>query len=155
MGIFNRESKGYRTEPVNIDVERGRLQFFARVTGIRDAIHFDIEAARTAGYPDIVAPPTFQVVIGFLASAELERQGHQSVTSLINADYKRLLHATERCDYHDKIYAGDQVAVVTEVSDFQDKKNGALEFAHLTVELSHPVRGILVTVSRSLVHRLE
>ena len=54
-GLFDRSTKGRTLAPVSVQVERGRIRFFAKSLGETDPIHFDIDAARAAGYPDLVA----------------------------------------------------------------------------------------------------
>jgi hypothetical protein len=76
------------------------------------------------------------------------------VPSLIGCNFARLLHGEERYDYHGLIFAGDRLAVTTEIVDFEYKKGGALEFAHMRTEVRHAERGLLVVITRSLVHRL-
>src|SRR3546814_6887488 len=52
-GLFKRETKGFVTAPVTLQLERGRMQFFAHLLGETDPIFNDPMAARAQGYPDI------------------------------------------------------------------------------------------------------
>ncbi len=40
-------------------VERGKIREYAMALGLEDPVHWDVEAAREAGYANILAPPTF------------------------------------------------------------------------------------------------
>ena len=153
-GLFDRATTGLRSEPVQFEVEAGRISFLAETLGESDPIHHDRAAAHAAGYPDVVAPPTFAMVIDLETGRALERRGERSILSRIGCDYRRLLHGEERYDYHGLIFAGDSLSIVTEVVGFEDKKGGALELAHLRSEIRHPERGVVATITRSLVHRL-
>lgn len=153
-GIFDRSMLGRSTETVEVEVEAGRVIFFAETIGEIDPIHRDRAAARAAGHPDVVAPATFATVIDMEASRLVELRGGKGVMALIDSDFRRLLHAEERYDYGGLIYAGDVLSVRSEVVGFEDKKGGALEFAHIRTLIGHPLRGPLVTITRSLVHRL-
>lgn len=153
-GLFNRSTKGLITDPVEFQVEAGRISFFAETLGERNPVHHDRAAAQAAGHPDVVAPPTFAIVVDLETGRALERQGKPSVLARIGCDYRRLLHGEERYDYHGAIHAGDRLSITTEVLGFEDKKGGALELAHLRSEIRHPERGLLVSITRSLVHRL-
>jgi len=153
-GLFDRTTVGQKTVPMVFDVEAGRISFFAEVLGENAAIHHDRAAARAAGFPDVVAPPSFAMVVDLEAGRKLERAGHRSLATLIGCDYTRLLHGEERYDYTGLIFAGDRLSIETEVMGFEDKKGGALELAHLRARISHPDRGVLVTITRILVHRL-
>jgi len=53
-----------RAYPVHtVSVTAVDIRRFATATGETDPIHFDTEAARAAGHPDIVAPPMFYVLL--------------------------------------------------------------------------------------------
>jgi acyl dehydratase len=44
------------------EVGKEKIGEYARVLGIENPVHFDREAARSAGFRDVVAPPMFCVV---------------------------------------------------------------------------------------------
>jgi acyl dehydratase len=154
LGRFDRSSEGNETAPISIAVERGALIFFAETVGETDPACLDAEAARRVGYPDVLAAPTYGAVIDMAAARETARRGGRGVLSLVGADMRVLLHGSETYAYHGPIFAGDTLIHVTKVLGFSDAKNGKLEFAHLETKISHAVRGNLVTVQRSLIHRL-
>jgi len=153
-GFFKRDTKGTKTELITFDVEAGRISFFCETLGEMNPIHHDADAARAAGFRGIVAPPTFAMVVDTETGRTAERAGKASLPTLIGCNFARLLHGEERYDYHGLIFAGDRLAVSTEILGFEDKKGGALEFAHMRTEIRHAERGLLVTITRSLVHRL-
>ncbi len=153
-GIFDRTKKGVRLQPIGVPIERGRIRFFARMLGETDPVYFDIAGAKAKGFPDIVAPPSFFVVIEASANEERARQGQTPTAALINCDYRYLLHGDEHYDYIGPMFAGDEVTLMMAVVDFYDKKGGAMEFVTIESELSHPVRGTLVRARRTLLHRL-
>jgi len=153
-GIFDRSTKGRVLEPVAVRIERGRIQFFAQVLGVTDPIHFDLEAARAQGYPDLVAPPSFFAVIDQAANEERGRRGQPSSATLVNVDYRYLLHGDETYEYLGLIFAGDEISFTTTVADFFDKKGGEMEFVTFVSELRHAERGVLVRATRNLLHRL-
>lgn len=153
-GIFDRSKLGQKTKPVAFEVEAGRIAFFSETIGERNPIHFDKAAAEAAGYPGVVAPATFAIVVDLEAGKALSKQGDSGALDFINCDFGRLLHGEERYEYGGLIYAGDTLTVETEVMGFEDKKGGALEFAYLRTTIDHPDRGTLITITRSLVHRL-
>lgn len=153
-GIFHRNRRGEETRPVSVTIERDRIRFFASVLGEMGAIHHDVEAAREAGYPDLVATPSFHFVVEACADEERHRQGELSVPDWIGCDLRYLLHGGEECRYEKPIFAGETVDVVVKILDFHEKKGGALEFAELETCITHPVRGLIMTSRRSLIHRL-
>ncbi|MDQ1531953.1 MAG: hypothetical protein QOE37_2058 [Microbacteriaceae bacterium] len=87
------------TEPYLVG--REKVREFARAVGSRDPLSLDPEAARAAGYPDVVAPPTFAVVVQERTLAQLladERAG---------IDFSRVVHGDQRFSYERPIVAGD------------------------------------------------
>jgi len=153
--IFERSLLGHRSDPIGFTVERGAIRFFAETIGETNPICLDERAARAAGYPDIVAPPTYAIVIEMLTYRQPSMDGRKPMLDLINCDQRRLLHGEERYDYAGLIFAGDQVEVSSLVRAFEDKKGGALELAYVDTTIAHAARGILVTASRCLIHQLS
>lgn len=153
-GIFDRGVAGVATPPVTVTVERDRIRFLCKVLGITDPVHHDVTAARAAGHPDLLAPPSFPMVVEAMADDERARRGLPNLFELLRCDFRRLLHGNETYRYHGAIYAGDALELVTEIRGFEDKKGGALEIADVGLRISHAGRGLIVTASRTLIHRL-
>ena len=152
-GLFDRSTKGLSFDPVTVQVERDRVRFFAQVLGASDPIHFDVVAAQAEGHHDLVAPPSFFMVIESMARDESQRAGHVSPLERIGCDFRYLLHGDEQYDYRGLIYAGDVLKLTTTVVDFYEKKGGALEFATLRSVVEHEVRGVLVNATRTMLHK--
>lgn len=113
---------GRTTPPQTIDVEKGRLKFFAKAIGETDPIYSDEAAAKAAGHKTIPAPPT----IGFCL--EMETNSLWDNIAAMGVPVGKILHGSQTFTYHAPIYAGDQITFVTKVSDIYAKKGGALEF---------------------------
>ncbi|TMK23734.1 MAG: MaoC family dehydratase, partial [Actinobacteria bacterium] len=58
----NTKAIGKRYEPVVYAVGREKVREYARAVGETNPVHLDLQAARDAGYADVVAPPMFAVV---------------------------------------------------------------------------------------------
>jgi acyl dehydratase len=52
-------------------VGREKIREFAAAIGATDPEYHDPEAARAIGYPDVVAPPTFPIVVTMAASRQV------------------------------------------------------------------------------------
>ena len=52
-------------------VGREKIREFATAIGATDAAYHDPEAARALGYADVVAPPTFPIVVTMAASRQI------------------------------------------------------------------------------------
>jgi len=122
--------------------------------GERNLIHHDVTAARAAGYADLVAPPSFFMVVEALANEIRARRKLISSAQLVKCDYRYLLHGDERFFYQAPILAGEEVVHETRVVDFYDKKGGAMEFVTFESTISNATRGVLVRAQRTLLHRL-
>jgi acyl dehydratase len=87
------------TEPYLVG--REKVREFALAVGSRDPLSLDPVAAQAAGHPDVVAPPTFAVVVQERTLAQLladERAG---------VDFSRVVHGDQRVSYRRPIVAGD------------------------------------------------
>ena len=113
---------GHKLGTFDVDVEKGRLRFFAKVIGETNPIYSDEAAARAAGHPGLPMPPTF---LFCLAGEGIDRA---SLLKLLNWDLGRILHAEQSFTYHKMAYAGDVLTFQTEVADLYEKKGGALQF---------------------------
>jgi len=56
------EAIGKEWPAMTYEVGKEKIGEYARVLGIENPVHFDREAARAAGFRDVVAPPMFAVV---------------------------------------------------------------------------------------------
>jgi acyl dehydratase len=113
---------GRSQEPFTVELERGRLQFFSRVIGETDPVYLDPEAARAAGHPDVLAPPT--VLFGL----ELERADTLGFLEGEGVDLTRVLHGEQRFTYLADAHAGDRLRFESTFVDTYSKRGGALEF---------------------------
>jgi acyl dehydratase len=153
-GLFDRSTKGHALPTVSVEVERGRIRFFAKALGEPDPIHSDIAAAQAAGYPDLPAPPSFFMAIEAMADEERARLGQPSLITLLRCDFRRLLHGDESYAYSGLVFAGDTLQFDTKIIDFYEKKGGLMEFVTIESTVSHAARGTLITATRTLLHRL-
>lgn len=153
-GLFDRSTKGHALPAVSVDVERGKIRFFAKALGETNPVHSDVAAAQAANYPDLAAPPSFFMAIEALAEEERARLGQPSLITLLKCDFRRLLHGDESYAYNGLIFAGDTLKFDTKIIDFYEKKGGLMEFVTIESTVSHAARGTLITATRTLLHRL-
>lgn len=114
--------KGVTDETMTIRVDPARLRAFAEAIGENRDLYRDAQAARAAGYPGIPAPPTFHFSLGLERSRPLGMLEDRGVELL------RVLHGEQRFRYENLAFAGDTLAVSRRVSDYFEKKDGALKF---------------------------
>ena len=120
--MIDRKFIGHELPASVLQIERGRLAFFAKAIGETNPVYTDPAAARDAGYADLPAPPTF------LFSAELDSGGTERLLSDLDVPIAKILHGEQSFSYLKPVVAGDTVVVRSRITDIYDKKNGALEF---------------------------
>jgi len=120
--MIDRRHIGHQLPPFQVEVEKGRLRFFAKATGQTDPIYTDEAAARDAGHPGLPVPPTFFFCL------EMEAPNPAAIRELLGMDYRSLLHGEQGFSYYTMAYAGDTLTFRQRIEDIYDKKNGALEF---------------------------
>ncbi len=128
--MIDRKWIGYELPHSVLPIERGRLQFFAKVIGETDPVYTDAVAAQAAGHRDLLAPPTF------IFAAELDSGAVIALLAVLDVPVAKLLHGEQGFTFHRSVCAGDTVTVRSTVTDICAKKNGALEFV---VKTSHAV----------------
>jgi acyl dehydratase len=115
-------AKAIQLAPLEVEVERGRLRFYAKVTGQTDPVYLDVDAARAAGHPDLPVPLTFFFSLG------LEAADPFGLLDRLGIDLRLVLHGEQSFTYHRLAYAGDRLSLIERIVDVYTKRSGALEF---------------------------
>lgn len=108
--------------PFSVEVERGRLRAFSRITGQDDPVYSDVAAAQTAGFPSLPVPPTF------LFCLEMEGPKPMEMHERLGIDYSHLLHGEQHFRYHRMAFAGETLRFAPRITDQYQKKGGSLKF---------------------------
>jgi acyl dehydratase len=120
--MIDRKHVGKVLPKAVLDIEKGRLKFFAKAIGETNPIYTDEAAAKAAGYASLPAPPTF------IFAAELDASTLVPAIRDMGINLDRILHGEQQFTYLAPIVAGDTITVESKFTDLYDKKNGALEF---------------------------
>ena len=96
------------TEPYLVG--REKVREFARAVFATNPINLDVDAARAAGHSDIVAPPTFAVVVQERTLAQLLAEPDAGI------DFTRVVHGDQRFTSSRPIVAGDELTATLTVS---------------------------------------
>ncbi|TFC31852.1 MaoC family dehydratase [Cryobacterium sp. TMT2-18-3] len=91
-------------------VGREKVREFSRVVFATSPINLDPEAARAAGYADVVAPPTFAVVVQEATLAQLLAVPDAGI------DFTRVVHGDQRFMFSRPIVAGDELTATLHVA---------------------------------------
>lgn len=108
--------------PFTVAVTAERIRGYADAIGDPNPIRRDSSAARTAGYRDVVAPPTFGFTITLLAN--------QSDLALADVGFtmNEALHGEQAFEYGSPICAGDLLTGRQRIADLREKKQGTMLF---------------------------
>ncbi|MGK5557328.1 MaoC family dehydratase N-terminal domain-containing protein [Actinomadura kijaniata] len=101
------------TEPY--EVSRVKIREFADAIGDRNPAYRDPEAAKALGHPDVIAPPTFPIVVSLgnpaLADPEL------------GLNYAMVVHGEQRFEYTRPVRAGDVLTCTSTVTEIRSIGN--------------------------------
>jgi acyl dehydratase len=96
------------------EVSRVKLAEFADAIGDPNPVYRDRAAAQEAGFADVIAPPTFPIVISMASSSRaLAEPG-------LNLNYAMVVHGEQRFEYSRPLRAGDVVTAQVTISDIRD-----------------------------------
>lgn len=101
-------------------VGREKIREFARAVKATSPIHFEVDAAQAAGYVDLVAPPTFAIILAQKADAALIQDESAGI------DFSRIVHADQRFTHHRPIIAGDELVTEVHVDNVRVMGAGAM-----------------------------
>jgi acyl dehydratase len=110
----NRDYAGHTfpaTEPY--EVSRVKIAEFADAIGDPNPLYTDREAARAAGYPDVIAPPTFPIVITMAASRRAVSDPG------LGLNYAMVVHGEQRFRYSRPLHAGDVVTAQATITSIR------------------------------------
>ncbi|GAA5317556.1 MAG: MaoC family dehydratase N-terminal domain-containing protein [Candidatus Pelagadaptatus aseana] len=145
--MLDRSKIGHEFPSFSVDIEKGRLKFFAKAIGETNPVYTDEEAARAAGFKALPAPPTFMM------SVDLDAPEFLPMLSLLEMDLGRVLHGAQDFEYIGQIYAGDTITQTSKILDMFDKKGGALEFIVLESAYTNQDGELVGKAQQTIVYR--
>jgi acyl dehydratase len=116
----NPSAVGKTYPPTTYAVGREKVREYAAAVGETNPLYFDVDAARAAGYGDLVAPPMFAVVYGARAV------GPAIVDPEVGIDFARMLHAGQEFVWGPLVVAGDEIITTASVKDISER--GGMNF---------------------------
>ena len=127
------------------EVSRVKIADFADAIGEQSELCRDREAAIKAGYPDVIAPPTFAVVISMASSGEVNADPE------LGLDYSMVVHSDQGFSYSRPLHAGDVVVATTTVDSI--KSVGSMSILVTSTEIVTVDGEHVVTARSTLVER--
>jgi acyl dehydratase len=110
---------GKRFAPVVYAVGREKVREYALAVGETDPLHLDPEAARAAGFRDVVAPPMFAVVYSAPA------MGPAIFDPDVGLDFARMVHGGQEFRWGPLVVAGDEITTTVAVKDISERAGNA------------------------------
>jgi acyl dehydratase len=99
------------------EVSRVKIAEFATAIGEPSPLCRDRAAAQAAGYPDVIAPPTFAIVVGAANSARVTHDPGLGV------NYAMVVHGEQSFSHARPIHAGDVLVSQTTVESIRPVRN--------------------------------
>jgi acyl dehydratase len=126
-------------------VGREKIREFSRAVFSTSPLSEDVAAARAAGYSDLVAPPTFAVVVQELTLHQLLSEPDAGI------DFSRVVHGDQRFSFSRPIVAGDELTATLAVSSIKSLGGHSMVTAESVVvaaDGSHVVTAVSTLVVR-------
>ena len=123
-------------------VGREKVREFATAIGETSPLCHDVAAAQAAGYPDLVAPPTFAfaLTMGAMNDAMFDPD--------LGLVYAMAVHGAQHFAYQRAIVAGDEITVTCRIADIAVR--GSNEVLTTSSELTDS-GGQLVATTREVI----
>jgi acyl dehydratase len=101
-------------------VGREKIREYAAAVGETNPLHLDVEAAKAAGYADLVAPPMFVVVYAMPSVSEA------MLDPEVGINFAMMVHGAQEFAWGPVVVAGDELTTTTTVKEISDR--GGLGF---------------------------
>ncbi|MEX2253787.1 MAG: MaoC family dehydratase N-terminal domain-containing protein [Thermoleophilaceae bacterium] len=131
--------------PFEYEVGREKIREYANAVGEESDVHQNAEAARAAGFRNVVAPPMFVVVYsaGAMAPAILDPE--------LGINLPLMLHGSQEFAWSEPVCAGDTITTESSVKDIfekDDKTFFVFESLSTNQEGQEVVRGTWTNIVR-------
>src|SRR3954464_13647479 len=108
-------------------VGREKVREFAAAVGSRAPLSLDVDAARAAGYADVVAPPTFAVVVQEHTLAQLLADEDAGI------DFSPAVHGDHRFSFSRPTGAGDELTATLTVTSVKSLDGNSMVTAESAI----------------------
>ena len=97
------------------EVGREKIREFADAIGDHNPAYREPDAARALGHPDVIAPPTFPIVVSMRASAAAVFDPD------LGLDYSRVVHGEQRFVFTRPVRAGDRLVATLSIESIRTR----------------------------------
>ena len=129
------------------EVGKEKIGEYARVIGLDNPVHFDREAARAAGYRDVVAPPMFCVVYSRLALAPA------ILDPVVGINFAMMVHGGQEFEWGEPACSGDEITTAAKCLEIYEKDGKGFyvfESNSVNQDGERVVRGIWTNIVRGV-----
>lgn len=136
---------GMEWSPTTFNVESEQVSEYARVCDFDSPIHSDPEAAKSAGYRDLVAPPMFCVVYAGAAMWPV------LTDTELGMDFDNMVHGGQAFEWEEPVVAGDTITTVVRCTSISERRGmGMYEFESVSTNQlgQQVVRGVWSNIVR-------
>ncbi len=109
------DAVGKEWPSVTYQVGREKIKEYANALGIHNSVHLDVEAARAAGFRDVVAPPMFCVVYSAPAL------GPAMFDSEVGMNFAAMVHGGQEFEWGEPACSGDEITTTAKCLDISEK----------------------------------
>jgi acyl dehydratase len=109
------DAAGKTWGPVSFEVEAARITRYADAIGADSPLHRDAEAAREAGFRDIVAPPMFCVVYSSPA------MGPAILDPEVELNFAAMVHGAQEFEWGEPVCAGDEITTTARCASIEER----------------------------------
>src|SRR5882724_7213209 len=109
------DAAGKTYEPKLYAVGREKIREYANAVGETNPVHLDLEAARAAGYADLVAPPMFAVVYSAPAMVPAV------LDPAVGINLMMMVHGGQEFVWGPPVVAGDEITTASSVKEIYEK----------------------------------
>jgi acyl dehydratase len=99
------------------EVSRVKIREFADAIGEPSPLCRDQAAAQAAGYPDVIAPPTFAIVITMASAAQV------TLDPDLGLNYAMVVHGEQKFEHVRPLHAGDVVITQSTVTSIREVRD--------------------------------
>lgn len=112
---INTKAIGKAFAPTHYAVGREKIKEYALAVGETNPVHLDVQAARAAGYDDLVAPPMFAVVYSAPAV------GPALFDPEVELNFALMVHGGQEFEWGPLVLAGDEITTTASVKDISER----------------------------------
>lgn len=127
------------SEPVTVAIDLDDAQRYAYAVGDENAVYFDVDAAKAAGYRTLIAPPTFisHAFVRPRSAGSLRADGLFSSVERIRLDVDRVMFGGEEWDFHEPVHVGDLITSETRLAALDQKQGSKGPFVRIVRETTY------------------